>query len=176
MTMTDGLLSFQNHRLERLGLQSNKNSVEIDLHGYHVGEAIDQFLTVYNQNVHAGLMIPIQVIHGYGSSGEGGKIRSRLRMLLKLYPEDVSFISGESLDNNPGYTLVSPERALPSSIDLLRIEIMEYCKITRSKDKIAGEFRQYGAAKILKALRALEKRGLLSVSFRGKHKFYQSAE
>ncbi|CAN2041362.1 Protein containing Smr protein/MutS2 [Candidatus Magnetomoraceae bacterium gMMP-15] len=145
-------------------------SAEINLHKYTVSEAMDVFLKYYNQ--YAGNIEQIKVIHGYGSSGNGGRIRTRLRALLKNYPDRVAFHRGESISNNPGYTLVFPHNTLPSALDILGIEILEYCTIPKTKKKIAGKFRKYGDSKILSTLKFLEKQAKLTVKWKGRHKCY----
>ncbi len=49
-------------------------SAEIDLHGYTVAEAIEIFVKFYNGRVATGDLSSLSVIHGYGSSGTGGRI------------------------------------------------------------------------------------------------------
>ncbi|MBP7634158.1 Smr/MutS family protein [Candidatus Ozemobacteraceae bacterium] len=148
---------------------------EIDLHGFLVAEAIDAFIGFYNDRVRGGDYGRILVIHGYGSTGEGGKIRTRLRSFLAGHEEYLSFEHGEHLSGgNLGSTFVFPRKPLPSTIDTLSNEILSYCRSPKTKSKIAGKFRIAGEAKIQSCLQNLEKKKLLAVTHKGGYKLYQS--
>lgn len=147
---------------------------EIDLHGLLVAEAIDAFIEYYNDRVRGGDHRRILVIHGYGSTGEGGKIRTRLRSFLAGHEEYLSFEHGEHLSGgNLGSTFVFPRKPLPSALDALSNEILDYCRSPKTKSKIAGKFRNAGEAKIQACLQSLEKKKLLAVSYKASHKVYQ---
>lgn len=148
---------------------------EIDLHGLLVTEAIDAFIEYYNDRVRAGYYGRILVIHGYGSSGEGGKIRSRLRSFLATHDAYLTFEYGEHLGGgNLGSTFVFPRKPLPSPLDTLSNEILDYCRIPKTKSKIAGKFRIAGDVKIQACLQNLEKRKLLAVTHKGGYKIYST--
>ncbi|HNW33431.1 MAG TPA: Smr/MutS family protein [Candidatus Ozemobacteraceae bacterium] len=150
-------------------------SSELDLHGFQVVEAIDTFVNYYNDRVHNGDFSRILVIHGYGSTGEGGKIRVRLRNFLANHESFLAFECGEHIvGGNLGNTFVFPRKSLPSTIDALSNEILEFCRSPKTKSKIAGKFRIHGEAKIQASLQILEKRKLLGVTRKGSHKLFQS--
>ena len=89
---------------------------EIDLHGLTVTEALSRFAVHYNARLRAGDTGPIRVIHGYGSSGRGGDLRTALRDLLARHAGRLEFVPGETYFNNPGVTVVYPNhppRRLP---------------------------------------------------------------
>ncbi len=78
----------------------------IDLHDRTVPEAMREFVRFYNACVRSGYRGRIEVIHGYGSNGVGGKIRQELRAYLKAHAETFGeYLAGESL-RNPGVTIV----------------------------------------------------------------------
>ena len=146
---------------------------EIDLHGLEVLEAVESFVTYYNDQVKKGDFRPISVIHGYGSSGEGGKIRLRLRSFLEHHADHLLYDPGEKVPfHNMGETIVYPHKALPSTTDFLSDEIRSYCQNPKTKSKIIGKFRRHGETKIQTCLNHLEKQQLLFVSYKGKHKLY----
>lgn len=148
---------------------------EIDLHGCLVPEAIDRFVTYYNTRVRAGDYSRILVIHGYGSTGEGGKIRTRLRGYLSSHDAELAFEFGENLSGgNLGNTYVFPRKPLPSMSDALSNEILEFCRSPKTKSKIAGKFRLFGEARIQASLQTLEKQKLLRISHKGSHKLFQT--
>lgn len=149
---------------------------KVDLHGYPAQQALETFLSYYNRQVRAGVHRRIEVVHGYGSSGEGGLIRKRLRTLLSSFPSRVSFTPGENLDGNPGYTLVYPKSLLPEDKDTMQAQILSYCGITRTEEKILGKFRKYGDAEVMATLKTLTKQGKLSVKWKGKYKRYQTGD
>ncbi|MCD4707100.1 MAG: Smr/MutS family protein [Candidatus Sabulitectum sp.] len=144
---------------------------EIDLHGYQVVEAIDIFVKHYNARVKGGDCSAISVIHGYGSTGEGGRIKTALRRLLETSDENLSF----QLDVwNPGKTLVYPEKALPAGAGIISSEILEYCRSPRSESKVLGKFRRYGDLNVKSTLRRLVKQRSLCIARKGRHSVYRA--
>jgi DNA-nicking Smr family endonuclease len=93
---------------------------EIDLHGLTVAEALSRLAAHYNERLRAGDTGPIRVIHGYGSSGRGGDLRTALRELLSRHAGRLEFVPGETYFNNPGVTVVYPKRPLPAPSPNLR--------------------------------------------------------
>ena len=90
-------------------------SHSIDLHNCNVAEAMHRFVGFYNSCVRAGYRGRIEVIHGYGSSGTGGAIRSALRAYLKTHASVFGdFLAGESL-RNPGVTVLYAKETLAPS-------------------------------------------------------------
>ena len=144
---------------------------ELDLHGYRTKEALELFIQVYNR--HAGKSSPLVVVHGYGSSGEGGKIRRRLRRMLDRYPGNLDYERGEKV-GNPGITIVFPKKPLPTAGDRLEQEILAYCSKPRTREKIAGRFRKHGQPKVLDALRKLERKGMLENVSCGRYRCYRA--
>ena len=51
---------------------------DLDLHGLSIDDALKTFTDFYNHSVRAKPQEPIRIVHGYGSSCEGGKIRKLL--------------------------------------------------------------------------------------------------
>ncbi len=86
---------------------------EIDLHGMTVAEGLARLVAHYNARVRAGDTGPIRVVHGYGSSGRGGDLRSAVREFLQRHAGRVEFVPGEKYFNNPGVTVVYPKQPLP---------------------------------------------------------------
>ena len=137
---------------------------EIDLHGLTWRESLKEFISVYNEAVSkAGESsgVDITVIHGYGSTGEGGVLRNRLRGFLSRFDNCLEFTPGEEIDGNQGCTIVKPVSHLPDVNDLLAEQIFDYCERQRSRSKVMGRFRRHGQPKVMQALRALEKQGRL---------------
>jgi len=146
----------------------------LDLHGLRVKEALELFRETYNNRTGSRFAKTLVVVHGYGSSGEGGKIRRRLRSLLDQYPNHLSYQRGEKA-GNPGITIVTPHLPLPTSENVLEQEILEYCSKPRTRDKIAGKFRRYGQPQVLEALRKMEKQGILRLVSCGRYRCYKKA-
>ncbi|MCK5133579.1 MAG: Smr/MutS family protein [Candidatus Sabulitectum sp.] len=145
---------------------------EIDLHGYQVVEAIDIFVKHYNAKVKKGDPGSITVIHGYGSTGEGGRIRTALRKLLETHD---SYLSFQDDIWNPGKTVVRPNKALSEGAGIVSSEILEYCSSSssRSESKVLGKFRRYGDINVRNTLRRLVKQGALSTVRKGRHTIYR---
>ena len=138
---------------------------ELDLHGYIWSEAQKEFIDFYNRSLDEATgqnVVQLNVIHGYGSTGEGGVIQKRLRGLLEKHSDCLEFTLGESLDGNQGYTVVKPIKRLLSEDELLVEVILNYCKSPRTQSKITGKFRKHGDTKTIPAIRSLEKQGRLT--------------
>ncbi|MBN1265276.1 MAG: Smr/MutS family protein [Anaerolineales bacterium] len=146
----------------------------LDLHGLRVKEALELFLRTYNSRIQDQPFGSLVVVHGYGSSGEGGKIRRRLRSFLDQYPLYLTYQRGEEL-GNPGITIVFPHQLLPTSETLLEEEVFAFCTKPRTREKIAGKFRKYGQPQVLETIRKLERQGLLEVISCGSHRCYRQA-
>jgi hypothetical protein len=80
--------------------------VEVNVHGKEASEAIHTVVTLYNRLVAAGQRQKLVVIHGYGSSGRGGIVRTALRSLLDA--NGVDYLCGELVGDNPGRTILLP--------------------------------------------------------------------
>jgi len=142
---------------------------EIDLHGLHVAEAVEVFVRHYNSRVNKGDLSPVSVVHGYGSSGEGGSIKTALRKLFAANEDCLSFTQSSW---NPGKTTVHPIAVLPAGAGVVSAGILEYCRTPRTESKILGKYRQFGDLRVKKALRLLAKQKRLSVSHKGRHTVY----
>jgi len=149
---------------------------EIDLHGLKVTEALSAFVVFYNARVGKGNRSHFYVIHGYGSSGNGGRIRGRLRKMLARFPKQVEFIPGEQYLGNPGVTLVAPKKMLPTEEEGLAAEIIAFCGKGKSEDKIMGKFRRYGDAEVKAQIKALVRKKKLRTYFQGRYKYYQRTD
>jgi hypothetical protein len=149
------------------------DSAVLDLHGYSWAEALAAYIEYHNQALRlasGGAVGRREIVHGYGSTGEGGVILRRLRPYLERHPEQVQV----AYDSNLGHTYVTPLSALPEIEDMLQEEILDYCDKPRTQSKIAGKFRRHGDPAVLVALRALAREGRLKRSDMDKHKSYQS--
>lgn len=142
---------------------------EIDLHGFMVVEAIDVFVNHYNRRVNAGDLSPISVIHGYGSGGEGGRIKTALLKLLKTSEDNLSF---QQEDWNPGKTVIYPGKVLLPGAGITSSEIVDYCHLPRSESKVLGKFRRFGDLNVKNTLRRLVKQGILSCERKGRLTVY----
>ncbi len=145
--------------------------IEIDLHEMTVAEAMESFILFYNSNKGQSF----KVIHGYGSTGVGGRIRSSLRSFIENNKNCFSRIEyGESIDCNRGYTIVHYRSALPEKDDQLKDKIITYCTINpKTKEKIAGEFRNFGTGTVTQAIKELVSQGRLT-EIKGKVKKFKA--
>jgi len=148
--------------------------MQLDLHNYTANEALDFFIERYNAQITQGNHTSMEVVHGYGSQGYGGVIRSRMRAFLIAHAHLLSFIPGEQIDGNPGYTIVHPVQQLPTKAETLCEQIVSYCTVLRSEEKIMGKFRRYGESVVLQSLKKLEKEGTIVNLRKGKYKCYQA--
>ena len=148
----------------------------LDLHGLTWAEAEATFIEFYNQTLRqAGKdSVGLDVVHGYGSTGIGGVLLTRLRGFLGRYESCLDFQTGEKVDGNPGHTIVVPLKPLPSLRDQLSQDIWDFCDRPRSQSKIIGKFRRHGDTKVLSTIKTLEKQKRLRPSNQGAHKLYQA--
>lgn len=143
---------------------------ELDLHGQTWAEAIEEFIRSYNvalRNSKGSRSVQISVIHGYGSSGAGGILRTRFRGFLDRHADCLEYTPGERVDGNPGYTVIRPLKRLPDIDDQLARAVWEYCERPRSVSKIVGKFRRHGQPSVMDAIRSLQRHGRLETSGRG---------
>jgi len=150
-----------------------KEIYKINLHGYTVDKALAQFITNYNLIIKNSQNTKICVIHGYGSTGEGGKIRSSLRKYLSEQTDKLQWFCGEQINGNAGITYIQPKRTLPEPYENLAHEIYHFCQTPKTREKIAGHFRKHGDQCTLKAIKHLEHSNQLKIVWKGKHKCYQ---
>ena len=148
----------------------------LDLHGLTWAEAEAAFIEFYNQTFRqAGKdSVGLDVVHGYGSTGTGGVLLTRLRGFLGRYESCLDFQTGEKVDGNPGHTIVVPLKPLPSLRDQLSQDIWDFCDRPRSQSKIIGKFRRHGETAVLSSIKTLEKQKRLRPSNQGAHKLYQA--
>lgn len=88
---------------------------KIDLHGLREREALSKFVRDYNSYVRSGRRDPIQIVHGYGSSGHGGVIQRAIRTYISANLDRFDGVVDGNLLANPGVTLVYPKRLLPET-------------------------------------------------------------
>lgn len=145
--------------------------LDIDLHEMTVSEALDYFIEIYNSNKGQSL----KIIHGYGSTGIGGRIKSAVRNFIESNRSCFSRIEfGENIDRNKGYTIVYFRSVLPDKNDLLKEKIITYCTISpKTKEKITGNFRNFGTGTATQAIKDLVSAGRLT-EIKGKVKKYKA--
>ena len=151
----------------------------LDLHGQTWREALPDFIAFYNQALaRAGGLAPqsLDIIHGYGSTGNGGVLRTRLRNFLaeRAAQGRLDFTPGENVDANSGHTLVTPIAPLPAAHEMLAEEILAYCARPRPLSKISGKFRRDGEPALKAAIDTLVKQRRLRPVTKGARKAFQA--
>ena len=142
-------------------------------------EALPAFIDFYNESIRQAAGGPaglLNVIHGYGSSGNGGVIRKRLRIFLQEQTDQgrLEFTSGEHADANRGHTLVLPIQPLPAAADMLAEAIRAYCASPRTLSKISGKFRRHGEPAVKAVVASLARQQRLRLIGKGKRKTYEA--
>ena len=152
-------------------------SRSIDLHGCTVHEAMAQFVDFYNRCVRSGFRGCIEVIHGYGSSGAGGKIQQELRRYLARNSERLEiYVPGDL--GNPGVTRVYPKRLLPAiqnrgsgqnsglgsdQSSRAREAILNFCEAPKSRERIFSKLTgRFGDRVLRDELSRMIRDGLLT--------------
>lgn len=150
------------------------NNTELDLHGKTWAEALEEFVEAYNGSVkgsHSGGRA-LHVIHGYGSEGGPGILRTRFRKFLEKHESRLEFTPGEKTDGNPGYTIVKPLQSLPGADAALSELVWEYCEQPKTLSKITGQFRRYGMPRVQRAVKSLESQKRLRKGVKSKQAVY----
>jgi hypothetical protein len=150
---------------------------EVNLHDCKSwNEARDVFIESFNRALResrGGHVDRLDVIHGYGSSGEGGVIRDRLRAFLSRNVEHLEFVPGEDEAGNPGRTYVTPVKALPTAFEQLTERVWEYCAVAKPLAKVKSRFWR-DELRAERAVEELERTGRIRVIRRGRVKLYES--
>ena len=147
----------------------------IDLHGKTWAEALTEFREFYNEAVPAGSGgAALEVVHGYGSTGSGGRLRTSLRNYLERQSQAgiLTYRTGEAVDGNPGHTLVTGLKPLPAAGADLAEAIWEHCARPQTTRKIMNAFRRHGDPQVQQALRDLESQKRLRPMTVGREKGY----
>ena len=151
----------------------SSSSDQLDLHGLTFAEALDRFVEQYNVRVKRGQLGCWTIFHGYGSTGEGGVIRSKLRAFLARHSDQLCFEPGDNY-GNPGWTWVYPKDRLPDKRERLALEILEFCTDPKAEEKILREFVGSGV-QAKEILRSLLGQGRLTTVGVGSKMKYQTA-
>ena len=154
------------------------SSSKLDLHGKTWAEALSEFRDFYNlaARAHPGGGVQLEVVHGYGSTGQGGRLLKSLRTFLERQSQAglLSYRTGEAVDGNPGHTLVTTLKPLPAAGDDLADGIWEFCVRPQSHRKVMNSFRRHGDPQVQQAIRQLQgQRRLIAVTV-GREKGYQA--
>ena len=152
------------------------DTLELDLHGKTWPEALQEFVDAYNRAVQPGgnTCRLLRVIHGYGSTGGPGILRTRFRKFLEKHIARLDFTPGEKIGVNPGYTLVTPKYPLSGADAALSELVWDYCEQPKTLNKIVGQFRRYGNPRVQQAVRSLEGQKRLCKTARAKNSVYQA--
>jgi hypothetical protein len=146
---------------------------ELDLHGLTVAEAIEQFVQYYNTRVDNNQFGCLRIIHDYGSSGQGGAIRAKLRAFLDQHLDKLRYEAGDDY-GDPGWTLVYPKVRLPDQRERMATAILSFCSEPKTEEKILREFIKMGKVQITQAVRSLAKQGKLKIVNSGEKILYQA--
>jgi hypothetical protein len=150
------------------------SSDELDLHGFTVAEAIERFVKNYNMRVDNDQYGCLKIIHGYGSTGEGGAIRIRLYAFLREHLDKLQYEAGDDY-GDPGWTLVYPKVHLPDQRERMAAAILGFCSEAKAEEKILRKFAKWGEVQAKQTVRSLVKQGKLKVINKGARAFCESA-
>jgi Smr domain len=155
-------------------LSKTPSADELDLHGFSVVEAIEQFVLDYNGRVENHQHGCWRIIHGYGSTGQGGAIRAKLRAFLDQHLDKLRYEAGDDY-GDPGWTWVYPKVRLPDQQERMATAILDFCSDAKTEEKILREFAKLGTVQVKQAVRSLAKQGRLKVVNKGAKVLYQEA-
>lgn len=146
---------------------------QLDLHGLTAAAAIERFVVAYNLRIKRAQFACWTVVHGYGSTGEGGVIRSKLRKFLDAHLDKLRYEPGDNY-GNPGWTWVHPKLRLPDQRERLALAVLDFCSASRVEDKILREFVGDGGVQVKEVIRSLVKQGRLKSINQGSRTQYQA--
>ena len=153
-------------------------SCTLDLHGKTWAEALTEFRDFYNAAArnHPAGGVQLEVVHGYGSTGQGGRLLTSLRSYLERQAQAglLSYRAGESVDGNPGHTWITTLKPLPAAGDDLADGIWEFCARPQSHRKVMNRFRRHGDPQVQQAIRELQGQKRLQAVTVGREKGYQA--
>ncbi len=151
-------------------------NLDLDVHGKTWAEALQEFVDAYNKAVQPGghACRTLRVIHGYGSTGGPGILRTRFRKFFERHEARLEFTLGEKTDGNPGYTTVTPKYPLPGADAALCELVWDYCEQPKTMSRIVGQFRRYGDPRVQQAVHSLEGQKRLRKAARAKNSVYQA--
>lgn len=142
----------------------------LDLHHLTWAEAREELVRACNERADSGRALVLDVIHGYGKSGVGGRLRLAVRTFLSQ--NGIPFVEGERHDGNPGHTLVTLGRPLPDAADRLSRAIHAYCANGRTRSELDGQFRRHGRRAVDEALKSLRAENrIAAVVINGRRKY-----
>jgi hypothetical protein len=147
---------------------------DLDLHGFTVAEAIEQFVLHYNTRVDNNQFGCWKVIHGYGSTGAGGVIRVKFRAFLDEHLDKLRYEIGDGF-GDPGWTFVYPKVRLPHQRERMAAAILSFCSEPKNEDEILRELINMGEVQVKKTVRSLSRQGKLMTVNKGAKVLYQAA-
>ena len=152
------------------------DTLELDLHGKTWPDALQDFVDAYNKAVQPGghACRNLRVVHGYGSTGGPGVLRTRFRKFLEKHSCRLEYATGERTDGNPGCTLVTPKFPLPGADAAFSELVWDYCEQPKTLSKIVGQFRRYGNPRVQQAVRSLEGQKRLRRMAKARNSVYQA--
>ena len=153
-------------------------STKLDLHGKTWAESLAEFRDFYNGAArnHPSGGVQLEVVHGYGSTGQGGRLQTSLRNYLERQSRAglLSYRTGEAVDGNPGHTLVTTLKPLPAAGDDLGDSIWEFCARPQTHSKVMNRFRRHGDPQVRQAIRDLVGQKRLQAVTVGREKGYRA--
>lgn len=145
----------------------------IDLHGLSVDAAIRTLIDRCNHLFSGGYRGKITVVHGYGSGGQGGAIKGRLKGFLAKHPEYFDAPSWEG--GNPGATIIRQLRLLPAEqAGGIRQQIIEFLQTAKTEAKILAKFHARPASEVKALIRELRGKGFIREVSKNGQKAWQS--
>jgi hypothetical protein len=136
----------------------------IDLHGLTVDEAMAEFIQFYNDCVERGYQGRIEVVHGYGSSGQGGAILRVLRDYLDENSSKFDHVLPGDIFGNPGITVLIPKDPLAEPETPVCEAIRRFCKTPKSEQRILAKLRgRFGDRLIRDEISRMENKGQLRI-------------
>lgn len=156
-------------------MKQKSQQADIDLHGLTVEEAIKKFMAHCKTTFQSGRRDSITLIHGYGSTGVGGRIKVRLRALIEHHHALIESRFNDAA--NPGATdirLLGPPPSTSLKASAQEERACSFCTTPKEERKILNKFCRVSAEEIKSLLRGLQARGRLAAVKHSGQKAWQS--
>lgn len=113
---------------------------EVDLHGLTWQGSLEEFEAECRRALEqsGGAPSKIRVIHGYGSEGEGGVLRDRLRAFCDRFDDCLEYTRGRGHRRQQGRDRRNGSEAASRCVGASWRAFLEYCRNGRTTSEIEG--------------------------------------
>jgi hypothetical protein len=125
---------------------------EIDLHNLSVADSMDHLMKYINEIYRKDSIVLLDIIHGYGSKGTGGKIKKKVLEYVSIS----NSLEMYETSQNPGKTTVKVLKRIDIFTNPKALLIYNFIKENpRGEKKIINKFRSFKDREVKSILKSL---------------------